>query len=85
MAKNMFALYLVHGPVLHVVGYGLPHAVWGVIGKGTGWEWYAGIVVGWAVSLVLCVGVADVFTREVDGRCAGFVKWLDGGCVVRKT
>ncbi|KAK5064576.1 hypothetical protein LTR84_000409 [Exophiala bonariae] len=81
LGQHMFALYLVHGTVLHIVGYGIPHFVWGFTGKDGAAGWLAGVVVGWVCSLVLCLFFAEVFTRQVDGRCASVIRRLENFCM----
>lgn len=76
MGRYMFALYLVHGPMLRWFGYGIPFAVWTVTGKDTNLGWVTGLFLGWAISLTSCLLVAEVFTREVDVRLAAVIrKW----------
>lgn len=81
LGQHMFALYLVHGTVLHIVGYGIPHLVWAVTGKDGAVGWLTGVVVGWAGGLVLCLVCAELFTRQVDARCASFIKKLEKVCM----
>ncbi|KAK4131321.1 acyltransferase-like protein [Trichocladium antarcticum] len=81
LGRISYALYLMHGPVLHTAGYAVMRAVWAVVGTEGGW--YAG---GFAVAAVVVVpGVvwaADVFWRAVDAPVVRFAKWLEGRCVV---
>ncbi|KAI5366637.1 putative acyltransferase 3 domain-containing protein [Septoria linicola] len=43
LGKIMFALYLVHGTVLHAVGYAIPHLVWTLVGgHDSSWKWMFG-------------------------------------------
>lgn len=83
LAKNMFALYLVHGPLLHLIGYGLPYAFWKFIPRETSWGYHLGLGLGWLFALFGCICAADVFTREVDARCARIVKWIEKVCFVQ--
>jgi len=80
--RIMFGLYLVHGPLLHAFGYGIPHWVWGVIGKDSSFTYGVGFTVGWAISLLVSVFVGDLFTRVVDARCARLIKLLEKICFV---
>lgn len=81
LGKISYAIYLMHGPVLHTVGYSIERWAWGV----TGAEGSA-LVVGFAlaaVGVVPCVvWAADVFWRAVDAPAVRFAKWLEGKCVV---
>ena len=86
LGKTSFALYLVHGPVLHAIGYMIPHRIWwsmGVQGAETGdYTWAATIFIGWATSLALSLWAADVWAREVESRCVKVVKSLEEWCFV---
>ncbi|KIW73898.1 hypothetical protein PV04_01978 [Phialophora macrospora] len=87
LGKISFALYLVHGPILHAVGYMIPHRIWWSMGTkmvDTGdYTWAATIVVGWSISLMLSLWAADVWTREVESRCVKSVKKLEDLCFVK--
>lgn len=87
LGKISFALYLVHGPVLHAVGYMIPHRIWWSMGTqmvDTGdYTWAATIMVGWAISLMLSLWAADVWTREVESRCVKAVKRWEEFCFVK--
>ena len=52
-------------------------------GQDTLFGWTMGLSVGWVCNLVLVLWAADVFGREVDGRLARFVVWLQGVCFVK--
>lgn len=88
MGKISFALYLVHGPILHAFGYMIPQRIWwsmGTQGVDTGdLSWAAVVFVGWAISLVASLWAADVWTREVESRCVKAVKKLEDVCFVKK-
>lgn len=87
LGKISFALYLVHGPILHMVGYLIPHRIWWSMGTqmlDTGdYTWAATIFVGWSISLTLSLWAADVWTREVESRCVKVVKRLEDVCFVK--
>jgi peptidoglycan/LPS O-acetylase OafA/YrhL len=79
-----FAVYLVHGPILHAIGYMIPQYMWWFLGT-EGSEpgmlpWLLVLLVGWVLSLLLVIMVADIWSREVDGRCAKLVKKLEEIC-----
>lgn len=83
-----FALYLVHGPIMHAVGYLVPHKIAWMLGTDLrsmgNWPWAGTIMVGWAFTLCLSLWAADVWTREVEARCVRFVKDLEKVCFVGK-
>lgn len=85
LGKVSFALYLVQAIVQHSFGYMLPHRIWwsfGVQGIDleSDWAWFMPIAVGWTITLIATLWAADCWTREVEGRCIRFVKWLEGKC-----
>jgi peptidoglycan/LPS O-acetylase OafA/YrhL len=85
MGSISFGFYLVHGPVMHVFGYMVPQGVWWWLGKDgpnetSDTQWIVGILVGWLPTLVVSLWAADVWTREVEGRCVRVVKVLEGVC-----
>ena len=88
LGKISFALYLVHGPIMHAVGYLVPHQLawlWGTELREMGdWGWAGTIWLGWAFTLSVSLWGADVWTREVEGRCVRFVKDLERVCFVGK-
>lgn len=73
--------------VLHVFGYAIPHLIWrsfcadshGKVGvpKQGMTIYLLGLGVGWLVSLIVVLWAADVWTREVEGRCVRFTKWME--------
>ena len=84
--KISFALYLVHGPILHAVGYMIPHRIWWALGmqmaEASDGTWAASVAIGWVISLAMSLWAADVWTREVESRCVKAVKALEEWCFV---
>lgn len=89
MGKISFGLYLTHGPVLHAVGYMIPQYIWWAMGvegvETSNTVWFVVLSIGWAVNLTLCLCVADVWTREVEGRCVKLVKKIEEVCFVKES
>lgn len=82
--KIMFSFYLVHGTILHVVGYAVPWWVWSITAGNQGdFQWSVGIFIGWALSLGCSFWAADVFDREVMGRCVSFTRWVEAVVFVK--
>ena len=81
LGKISFSLYLVHGPVLHSLGYNLPSLIWSIIGKETAFTYAFGIVVGWLIAVSLCLSAADVFHREIEMRCVSSADWIERKCM----
>jgi peptidoglycan/LPS O-acetylase OafA/YrhL len=75
-ARISYALYLVHGPVIHVVGYKLEQWIWGMTGV-VGWWYYFGLCLSCCFTLPVSIWAADVFWRAFDTPTANFAKWLE--------
>ena len=88
LGKISFALYLVHGPIMHAIGYLIPHKIAWMLHtelRDMGdWGWAGTIMVGWAFTLACSLWAADVWTREVEGRCVRAVKDLERVCFIEK-
>lgn len=83
LGKHMFSLYLVHGTIFHAVGYGLPHLWWKWFPSQTPTGYFLGVFFGWVWSVVLCLVIANVFTRTIDAKCVKFTKWLEGKLFIK--
>ncbi|KAF2405653.1 hypothetical protein EJ06DRAFT_560885 [Trichodelitschia bisporula] len=73
-----YALYLVHGPVIHVLGYKVMGGAWGWTGVEGGYV--GGWVGGTVVVVPLTVWVADVWWRGVDAPVVRLARWVEGKC-----
>ncbi|KAF9638171.1 hypothetical protein BFW01_g9068 [Lasiodiplodia theobromae] len=88
--KRSYSLYLVHGPILHVVGYGVAGRVWTALGFATGFSrqmvslevaraermrWAAGAGAGAVCAWGVAWWVAGVLERAVGGRRVG--RWAE--------
>jgi peptidoglycan/LPS O-acetylase OafA/YrhL len=77
LGKISYALYLVHGPIVHMLGFWLVPFFW----KYTGRDTMFGKELGWAMAFCvltpLIVYTADVFWRQIDVRCVALAKWLE--------
>ena len=73
-----------HGNILHMFGYWVPHAYWSRFGgQDSLFGWTVGLAVGWVVNLCAVLWAADVFAREVDARLAALVQRLQGWAFVK--
>lgn len=80
LGRISFSLYLMHGPVIHTLGYGIMDVMWRNVGhvgmtKDFGW-WVAFVAI-----LTVSVWFADMFMRVVDIPSVRFAKWLEERCV----
>ncbi|KAK0613495.1 acyltransferase 3, partial [Immersiella caudata] len=76
-----YGLYLMHGPVMHTLGYAIEKRVWGMTGiQGAAYYW------GFALASLLVVPtviwVSDIFWRAVDAPVVRFSKWVERQCCV---
>ena len=89
LGKVSFALYLVHGPLLHAVVYMVPHWVWWSIGvegiETNNFTWTDAIAIGWCTGLVLSLWAADVWQREVESRTIKVAQKIEKWCFVEKS
>lgn len=83
LGKISYALYIVHGPLIHVVGYSITPNIWIWITRMDGWRYWAGLFLASSV-LAACVAVAaDWFWRVVDTRAVRLSRWFERICFVK--
>ncbi|KAH8905622.1 acyltransferase [Coniochaeta sp. PMI_546] len=76
LGKISYAIYLMHGPMLHTAGYAVQRWAWGVTGvEGVAYNW--GFALASVVVLPLVVWAADVFWRMVDAPVVRFARWFE--------
>jgi peptidoglycan/LPS O-acetylase OafA/YrhL len=84
LGKISFAIFLVHGPVMHSIGYMMPHKMAWTFGtelqalSDGGWSVVLGF--GWMVTLLLTLWAADVWHREIEARCIDAIETLERYC-----
>jgi peptidoglycan/LPS O-acetylase OafA/YrhL len=82
LGKISFSLYIVHGPLIHIVGYRVTPWIWLHITGMDEWQWAAGLLMGSAM-LAICVAlVADWFWRVVEGASMDWAKRFEKFCFV---
>jgi peptidoglycan/LPS O-acetylase OafA/YrhL len=77
LGKISFAVYIVHGPILHSVGLVAMTASWRYIGRETTTQNCLGFLVAAAVVLPTVFWIADIFWRLVDVPCTKFSRWVE--------
>jgi peptidoglycan/LPS O-acetylase OafA/YrhL len=77
-----YAFYIVHGPILHSLGYAAMKTSWTYTGKETMTKYCLGFLMGFMVILPVVFWAADVFWRLVDTQCVKFARWLETKCSV---
>ncbi|KAE8152606.1 acyltransferase family-domain-containing protein [Aspergillus avenaceus] len=85
LGKISFAFYIVHGPILHSLGYSLMPNIWAVIGKESNLQYCLGFVLGWLIILPLCLWAGDVYWRAVDIPSVKFARWVEDKVIVKST
>lgn len=81
LGRISYAIYLMHGPVLHTVGYAIERWAWGVTGV-EGSNYHLGFFLGAVFVIPSVVWAADLFWRAVDAPVVRFAKALESRCVV---
>ncbi|KAK1774158.1 acyltransferase family-domain-containing protein [Copromyces sp. CBS 386.78] len=78
LGKISYAIYLVHGPVLHTLGYTVMRFTWTrVTGTETDGHYITGFLLASLVVVPLVVWVADVFWRGVDEPVVKFARRVE--------
>lgn len=76
-----YAIYLMHGPVTHVLGYPVQRWAWGITGT-EGSAYKNGVALAAVINIPLVVWAADIFWRAVDMPTVRFAKWLESKLTV---
>ncbi|GAP83202.2 putative hard surface induced protein 3 [Rosellinia necatrix] len=71
-----YAMYLMHGPVTHVLGFPVQRWAWGVTGT-EGSAYKLGVALAALINIPLVIWVSDIFWRAVDMPTVRFAKWLE--------
>ena len=79
--KISYSLYLMHGPVIHVIGYRIEPWAWSITGSEPGFRYKAGFLLSSIFILPITIWAADLFWRAVDAPSVRFARWLETMCV----
>jgi peptidoglycan/LPS O-acetylase OafA/YrhL len=80
--KISYALYLMHGPIMHVFGYLIQDLAWKLTGVETEGAYVVGFLIGAAVNIPLVIWAADLFWRAVDAPSVKFARWVEQSLLV---
>ncbi|EAW10319.1 acyltransferase family protein [Aspergillus clavatus NRRL 1] len=83
LGKISYAFYIVHGPILHSLGYSLMPNIWSITGKNTDFRYCLGFFIGWLICLPVSLWAGDVFWRAVDIPSVKFARWLEDKLAVK--
>ncbi|KAL3443506.1 acyltransferase family-domain-containing protein [Aspergillus insuetus] len=83
LGKISFAFYIVHGPILHSLGYSLMPNIWNITGKETDFQYCLGFFIGWAICLPISLWAGDLFWRLVDIPSVSLARWIEGKVLAR--
>lgn len=83
LGKISFAFYIVHGPILHSLGYSIMPTIWSWTGKTTNFQYCLGFLLGWLVCLPIAIWAGDVFWRAVDIPSVKFARWVEDRLIAR--
>jgi len=81
LGKISYAIYLVHGPLIHVFGYVVEPWAWSITGT-EGWRYHAGFVLGAVFIIPTTFWAADLFWRFIDTPCVKLARWVEKKCAV---
>jgi peptidoglycan/LPS O-acetylase OafA/YrhL len=81
--KISYALYLMHGPAMHAVGYHWEKMAFELTGV-EGYWYNAGFFLGAAFLIPTVIWWADVFWRAVDIPTVKFAKWFESKCISKR-
>jgi peptidoglycan/LPS O-acetylase OafA/YrhL len=79
--KISYALYLVHGPVLHTIGYMILSLAWKITGAETKAQYISGFLLSALVNIPLVIWAADLFWRFIDAPSVRFARWFENVCI----
>lgn len=85
LGKISFAFYIVHGPILHSLGYSLMPSIWRITGKETDFQYCLGFFVGWIICLPISLWAGDLFWRMVDVPSVHLSRWIESKVLAQTT
>jgi peptidoglycan/LPS O-acetylase OafA/YrhL len=75
-----FAIYIIHEPLLHVVGFRTVKVMWSLTGNETTIQYQVGLLFAMVINAVLLVWLADLFKRHVEQACGKVAEYIEKAC-----
>lgn len=85
LGKISYAFYIVHGPILHSLGYSLMPNIWQITGKETNFQYCLGFFIGWSICLPISLWAGDLYWRLVDIPSVSFARWVESKVLAQST
>jgi peptidoglycan/LPS O-acetylase OafA/YrhL len=83
--KISYALYLVHGPVMHTIGYTIQLLAWQITGAETRKQYMSGFLLGALINIPTVIWAADLFWRMIDAPSVKYARWFETICIADET
>jgi peptidoglycan/LPS O-acetylase OafA/YrhL len=81
LGRVSYSVYIVHGPLNHIVGYALTPTIWRKLtGNETNWQWSLGLAMGTAVLLPCVMVCAELYCRLVERWSINASRRLEAWC-----
>ncbi|EME79314.1 uncharacterized protein MYCFIDRAFT_204777 [Pseudocercospora fijiensis CIRAD86] len=77
LGKISYGLYLVHGPLLHSIGFALQPKIWELTGFGSKSGYCGGLMLGWICMLTISIGGGHLFWKYIDMPLVRFAKYVE--------
>ncbi|KAI1184157.1 acyltransferase family-domain-containing protein [Nemania serpens] len=74
LGRISYSLYLVHGPLMHTLGYALFPLFWQITGVEETWRYVIGFVAAYFVFIAAAIWTADLVCRTIDEPCVRLAK-----------
>ncbi|PVI02388.1 hypothetical protein DM02DRAFT_626743 [Periconia macrospinosa] len=76
LGKISFPLYIIHGPINHMIGYPLVECIWNRIGNETTFTHTFGIGFGFCITAIVVIWLADIMSKLIDAPSVRFGRSL---------
>ncbi|RAH51406.1 acyltransferase family protein [Aspergillus brunneoviolaceus CBS 621.78] len=83
LGQISFAFYIVHGPILHGLGYAIMPRLWAITGRATNFQAGVAYLLGWMICLPIALWAGDLFWRAVDIPSVRFARWVEEKVIVK--